>query len=71
MLENFYLEIKGLVCETAEDEDNTECFSTFDTGQTLSKEYSGLGKRYGADIISLNDIIKRLPNDISLEQLSK
>jgi hypothetical protein len=64
LLENFFLEIRGIVCETAEDGDETDWYSSFE-----NNDEDTLGTRYGSDIVSINDIIDYLPESIELNDL--
>lgn len=64
MLENFYLEIRGIVWETAEDDDETDWYSSFE-----NNDQGSLGNQYGSDIVSISDIIDYLPDSIEFNDL--
>ncbi|CAI2373814.1 unnamed protein product [Moneuplotes crassus] len=60
LFQNFLLEIRGVVCETLDEGEQTECHSSFNYNITSDTDI--LGSRYGSDVISVRDIINNLPN---------
>lgn len=46
MLDNFYLEIRGIVCETQEDGDDTEWYDSFGNVAGVDEDDEVLGTRY-------------------------
>lgn len=69
MLDNFFLIINGVACQE-DDSDSTDCFATFTTDRkNNSMTTSELGKTYGSDIISIADLLNRVEQPLSADNL--